>query len=662
MYIGADYYPEHWPRERWTTDAKLMKEAGFNIVRMAEFAWVKMEPVEGLYDFSWLDEAIEILGDAGVKTILGTPTGSMPAWVALKYPEVVAVDKTGHKIPYGNRKDNCPTSLSYRMLGQKIVRAMAEHFAQNENVIGWQTDNELGGPNCYCDTCKIEWQEWLEKKYITIDELNERWGTVFWSHTYRDFNQVPLPKRGSSNPSLELDYCRFHSTKVVSFQKEHIEILREICKGKFITHNFMGFYDNIDYYNLAEDLDFVSWDYYYNGSWGNTGSWKDRYSRYNSGAAANDLMRSLKNKNFWIMENSAGPLGWECYGRNLRPGEFKHMSLQNAAHGADGQIWFRWRTSRFGTEQYWHGILGHDGIPGRRYKEASEIGVILQKLSPYINGSETIAKVAIMLSYEDRWALKIQKNANNFDFDKHIMKYYKAFSKLGVDVDFVRPNGDLSKYKLVIMPTVYIVTEEIAKNAKSFVENGGTLITTFRTGVKDSSNVPHALTLPGLLREITGIRVEEYESIDPDNCYEVEMDNSTYTAEILSDWIIPESAQVIAKYKHKDLSEYAVLTVNNFGSGRVYYVGTSFIEDKAYDKLVELALKGSGIKTFGPLPEGVEITTRTKDDYSCYFLINHTDETVSVEVPTGMELISEKEISGTINLGTRDVIVVKCEN
>lgn len=172
MYIGADYYPEHWPRDRWITDAKLMKEAGFNIVRMAEFAWAKMEPCEGEYDFSWLDTTIEILADQGVKTILGTPTGCMPAWVALKYPEVVAVDKTGHKTPYGNRKDNCPTSLSYRFLGQKIVRAMAEHFAHNENVIGWQTDNELGGPNCYCDTCKLAWQEWL-KEIIIITEVGE---------------------------------------------------------------------------------------------------------------------------------------------------------------------------------------------------------------------------------------------------------------------------------------------------------------------------------------------------------------------------------------------------------------------------------------------------------------------------------------------------------
>lgn len=656
MYIGADYYPEHWERERWAIDAKMMKEAGFNVVRMAEFAWIKMEPTEGEYEFTWLDEAIETLGREGVKVILGTPTGSMPAWVALKYPEVVVTERNGNKTPYGNRKDNCPTSKSYRALGGKITEAMAKHYAHHDNVIGWQTDNELGGPNCYCNTCKVAFQEWLTKKYITIENLNEKLGTIFWSHTYRSFNEVPLPRREFSNPSMELDYCRFHSEQVVSFQKEQIDIIRKLCPDKFITHNLMGFYDNINYYDLAKDIDFVSWDYYYSG-----GSYKNRFSDYVTGAAAHDLMRSLKKKNFWIMENSAGPLGWDAYSRNLRPGEFRHMTLQNVAHGAEGQVWFRWRTCRYGTEQYWHGILGHDGIAGRRYKEAKEVANILHKVSPLIEGAEIISEVAIVLSYEDRWAFRLQKNSPSFDYVNHLMKYYKALSKQGVNVDFVEPNEDISTYKLVILPTNYIMTEEFGDKITSFVDQGGVIITTFRTGVKDIYNVPYVMILPGYLRKVTGVRVEEYESISEDYKYKVSLEGSSYEAEVLADWVTLEGAQSLGIYEEKDLENFAAITVNSYGNGKAYYVGTSFTEKEPYNKIIAAALKDGNIKTFGLLPEGVEIVQRTKAEKTYMFVINHTDETVNMNLPKGKDIISGKDISQNYNIPARDVIINLCE-
>lgn len=655
MYIGVDYYPEHWPEERWAVDAEMMQKAGINVVRMAEFAWIKLEPIEGVYDFSWLDRAIDILHNHGISVILGTPTGSMPAWVALKYPEVVATDIHGHKIPYGARKDNCPSSLSYRLLSQRITRAMAKHYKDNPAVIGWQTDNEFGGPNCYCDTCKAAWHDWLKKRFRSIDELNERWGTIFWSHSYRSFDEIPLPRRGYNNPSLELDYMRFFSDQVVSFQKEQIDILREVCPHHFITHNLMGFFDNLDYYDLARDLDFVSWDYYYNyGS-----SWQDRMKSYARGSASHDLMRSLKHKNFWIMETSAGPAGGNTYDRNLRPGEMRRMNYQAVAHGADGLLWFRWRTCRYGQEQYWHGLLQHDGQPNRRYREASRVAHELHKLAPDIEGAEVRAEVAIALSYDDRWAFRIQPNSNAFNYIEHMMNYYKALAKQGVMVDFVDlERDDISSYKLLIAPTAYILTEAVADKLNGFVRGGGTAVFTFRSGVKDQENVPYAMTLPGFLRDMAGIRIEEYEALGNAQ-YAVSAGDKRYRCAVFADWIIPETAKALAYYDERDLTDYAAATVNDYGDGRVYYVGTSFIDEEFYDGLMIDALQMAGVEALVAPPAGVEVCTRYKGDVPYVFLLNHNEYAVEIVVPKGIELISGNAVSGTLNIAAGDVAVIK---
>ncbi len=656
MYIGVDYYPEHWPRERWETDARLMKEAGFNVVRMAEFAWIKMEPEEGRYEFSWLDEAIEILGSHGIKTILGTPTASMPAWVALKYPEVALVDKNGRRTPYGNRRFYCHSSATYRYLGQRITRAMAQHYSGNPHVIGWQIDNEFAGPKCYCETCLKTWHEWLKRKYGTIDRLNESWGTIFWSHCYRDFSEVPLPARESSNPSQQLDFARFHSAQVVSFQKNQVDIIRELCPDHFITHNFMGFAPEVDYYDLAKDLDFVSWDYYYNGA-----PYDKRLESYMSGAASHDLMRGVKGKNYWIMENSAGVLGWETMTRNLRPGEMRRMTFQNMAHGADGQVWFRWRTSRFGTEQYWHGLLSHDGIPGRRYHEAAGVAKELHNISAHIEGSSVVSRAAIMLSYEDRWALDIQKSSETLDYVKHLMKYYRALSRLGINVDFINQGQSLEGYKLLVMPTKFLLPEETAENVKNFVKNGGILITTFRSGVKDMNNLPYELTLPGLLREVTGVRVEEYEIIYNSTKYDVLMDGKTYKAQVFADWIIPETARALATYNEQGLTGYAAVTENSCGLGKAYYIGTEFESQEPYNELVARAVTESGIKAYGPLPEGVEVMVRTKGNTDFIFILNHSDAEVTVNTPDGLELLGGCTIKGQCTLPPGEVAVVKVD-
>jgi len=652
MHIGADYYPEHWPRERWATDAKLMKEAGFNVTRVAEFAWSKLEPVEGTFDFSWLEDAIKLLGEHGVQVLLCTPTPTQPKWLYDNYPETVAQDEQGHMHHFGNRQNNCFTSPKYRELSRKITTAMAEHFKGNPNVIGWQLDNELSGPFCFCMACEKEFKAFLKEQYKSINDLNAAWGTNFWSHTYASFDELHLPRNKHSSPSIYLEWRRFHSRQIISFATEQAEIIRKINPKHFITHNFMGLYDGLNYFKLGEVLDFISEDYYYNFGASNN---DNRFDAYLFGAQRLDFIRGIKHKPFWIMENSAGSLGWETYGRNLRPGEIRRMTIQNMARGAVGQVWFRWRTSRYGTEQYWHGILDHSGIPGRRYNEAKDLTPLMQKIFAKIDGSKIRTEVAILTDFEDRWAFEQQPNAEGFSYTKALEPYYRALYKNGVSVDFVKPGDCLEKYKIVLAPHKYILTKEYADAFTQFVKNGGTLLTTCRTGVKDASNAVHEMPLPGFLREAAGIRVEEYEAIGN---YSVNYKGKTYKVNTLADWVIPETAEVLAKYKEPGV-DFAAITSHSHGKGKLWYVG-SIPEDKLAERIVLDMVAETNVQTYD-LPENVELVIHEKDNASFYFLLNHGDEAQEIKMCAlnGTDIVTDKAVNGKITIPANDVAVVQ---
>ncbi len=376
MYVGVDYYPEHWPEDRWEIDFKLMHEAGFNVVRVAEFAWANMEPEEGRFDFEWLDRVLDLAQQHDIKVILGTPSAVMPAWLARKYPEALAMKADGTRIVWGGRRHNCFSDQAYRRLSERIAHKMSERYGDHPAVVGWQIDNELGGTECCCEKCRQGFQQWLRDKYGDLTNFNQAWGNRFWGLEIGQWDEVPLPddREGNwaiSNPSASLDWKRFASYLNIDFLRAQAEILRaNIPDSHFITHNFMGHYDKLDYYDMAKHVDFVSWDNYPQLS---------PRVPYDSALSA-DIMRGVKKQNFLIMEQTAGPVGWGVYSRNPRPGEIRRICYQQLAHGADGQIWFRWRTCTVGREQYWHGLLGHDGKPGRRYREAAQVAQEYQKL------------------------------------------------------------------------------------------------------------------------------------------------------------------------------------------------------------------------------------------------------------------------------------------
>ena len=659
--FGVDYYPEQWPDARWPVDAQLMAEAGFNVVRMAEFAWSRMETTEGQYDFDWLDRAIEILQSKGIQVVLGTPTASPPPWLMKKNLELFRMREDGQRVTFGNRREYCPNNPIYHEYSRRIVIKMAEHYTGHPAIVGWQIDNEFGD-RCYCPTCAEKFQNWLRSRYEALDELNEKWGTAFWSHTYNDWTEIPVPLTtgGSPNPGLALDFYRFCSDSYVSYQQQQIDILRARCPGHFITHNLMGFtYDRLNYFDLARNLDFVSWDNYPRMQWT-----MENGVDPSSMALNLDTMRGLKSKNIWIMEQQAGQGGWEILSVAPRPGELRLWAYQSIAHGADAIVFFRWRTARFGTEQYWHGLLDHDATPGRRYEEIKRMGAEIQQSGDEIFGAQIKSRVAMLLSYDSRFAFQIQPNNPRFHYPEHFHQIYRAFYQQHASIDIAAPNADLSSYQLVIAPALHLVTGVIADNLKRYVQGGGTLVVTQRTGVKNESNAVVNQRLPGLLAEICGVEVEDYDSLSShmQNCLEFTIpelvDTACVTVGVLCDILKPTSANVVARYQQDYYAGKPAITLNQYGAGRAIYIG-AVGDEQLYDVLAKWLLDTTGIQNTFTVPSGVEIAQRSQGDQILHFVLNHTNSLQTIHLENHhTNLLTRKQLQGDVQLEPLDVLIL----
>ena len=659
MHFGVDYYPEHWPRDRWATDASLMREAGIDVARMAEFAWAKMEPAPGSYDFEWLDEAITILSKEGIKTVLGTPTATPPAWMIERHPEILPVRQDGLRVGFGGRHHDCQSSETYRGYIRRFVPIMAQHFRDNPGVVGWQVDNELGNSHqqlCYCDSCHRAFHSWLEKKYGSIETLNETWGTVFWSHRYDSFEQIPTPSPtpNSHNPSLLLDWRRFTSDLIVDFQRIQVEILRNECPKHFVTHNFMGFYDKTDYYDLARDLDFISVSYYprifIEG---------ERVAPSMSDLAATlDLMRGTKQKSFWIMEQQAGPTGWETLGSTPRPGQLRLWTYQSVAHGADTVVYFRWRTCLFGTEQYWHGILPHSGQPGRRYEE---IQATITELSPHMpkwKGSLSGAEAAILYSYDQGWALQIQPHHPDLDYARQIRAYYGAFCRANVPVDFISDGADLSRYKLLIAPLLFLTTPELTQKLIDYVSQGGSLVLTMRTAVKDWNNRVVPRTLPGDLSELLGLTITDYDCLRREN-QKIRWDGESFGALKWCDIVTLEGAESLATYASEYYAGSPAITRNTYKKGTACYIATEPDAPLA-EKAVRYLLEQTGIMPILETLADVEVVRRRAEKNDYLFMLNHSAESVEFSVPSQWKhLLGGRPNDGRLALDPYGVAVLE---
>ncbi len=661
FYFGVDYYPEHWPEERWLVDAQLMAQAGMNIVRLAEFAWSKMEPHDGQFDFAWLDRALEILSAQGIRAVLGTPTASPSPWLMINHPELFRVRNDGQRVTYGNRREYCPSQSLYHEYSKRIVTKMAEHYASYPAVIGWQIDNEFGD-RCYCSACAAAFQDWLCRRYGTLERLNQAWGTVFWSHIYTEWSQIPAPLTtgGSPNPGLALDYARFVSDSYIKYQQLQVDIIREKCPDHFITHNFMGFgYDQLNYFDLARSLDFVAWDNYPRNQW-----WLKKEVDPAGPGLGHDTMRGLKRQNFWMMEQQAGPGGWEMVGMAPRPGELRLWAYQAIAHGADAMVFFRWRTAHFGTEEYWHGLLNHDGSPSRRYEEIKRMGAEIARAGTLIHGAAVKPAAAMLLSYDSRFAFQIQPNNPQFSYYWHFYHLYRSLHQRNVLLDVLSPSDDLSSYKLVLAPAFHVVAEAESENLRRFVEAGGVLLVTPRSGAKDTSNAVVNQPLPGLLAGLCGVEVEDYDSLMPDMKNEVawsapgrELPNTP--TDTWSDILHSTSAQVVARYRQDYYAGKPAVTLNRYGKGQVIYAGVLGGQE-FWNTLAGWLLDLAGVQPVIPSPQGVEVTERWQGKKRLLFLLNHTEKEQVVELEKAYTnlLDGARVPAGKVSLPPREILVL----
>ncbi len=656
--FGVDYYPEHWPRERWATDARMMREMGIEIVRMGEFSWAMFEPSEGDFHFEVLDEAIGILAAEGLDVILGTPTAAPPAWIIEKNPEIQPTDWRGQQRFFGGRHHDCQSNPVYREHIRRYVTAFAAHYADNPAVVGWQVDNELGnshGDLCYCESCEARFRLWLQEKYGTIDEVNRAWGTAFWSQGYPDFAHIHAPKITASwgqNPSQDLDWRRFTSDLVCEFHQFQADILRAAAPDKFITHNLMGFSAKPSYYKLGKQLDFASHDQYPGGHF------HARHDEYRADwhAAELDFIRAVKQKPFWIMEQQSGITGWEILGRTPRPGQIPLWAMQCVAHGADTIVFFRWRSCPMGTEQYWHGLLPHNGVPGRYFREVETFMKQYAPLLREMHGALPQAEVAILRSYDQEYAFQIQPHHPRHSYIQHLAAYYKALHRANVPVDFVGEEHDWSAYKALIAPLQFLMTPGHAAKLHDYVVRGGHLLLTWRSGVRTDSNLSHTEgAVPCLVDDLCGVNLAEYDCLR-DAEGRIVWDDATFSSQHWCDILDLTTAEALATYGHDFYAGTPAVTRNHYGHGLCYYVGTT-PGDALADRIIRQLLTDAGVAPLMDTPHGVEAVRRMKEGRTWLFLLNHNEQPEAAEVPAGFRPWDGAPWDGTLPPLTARVFV-----
>jgi beta-galactosidase len=661
LYYGCDYYPEQWPESRWAEDARLMQEAGFNVVRVGEFAWARMEPREGVYDWAWLDRAIDILSRHNLRVVLSTPTATPPPWLTTAHPEILPRDQHRRVRHPGSRRHYCPNSPVYRDYTERIVTALAGRYGEDERVIGWQIDNEFGCHDtgrCYCDTCAAHFRAWLRARYGNPEALNQAWGSVFWSALCEDWDQVGLPWAAPAehNPSHVLDFLRFGSDSMRDYQQLQIDILRTQAPAQFVTHNFMLFSSReLDFYDLAVPLDFVSWDNYH--FYGATPAII---------AATHDRYWGMKRRGHWVMEQQVSNVNWAPYNPTLRPGELSLKVWQSIAHGADGVVYFRWRAAALGAELYHSGLLDHAAQPTRGYAEAQAIGRALGRLDSLLRDSRPQAGVALLHDYPSRWSLDLQPHnrdlAQDGTFQRASMGPYEALWARNVPVHVlpVRGNDDLSQYKIVIAPAINLLSRANAARLEAYVHQGGTLIVTARTGFKDETGqVPGRP--PGHLAELLGVTVEEFDSLPPNRVNRIQFSAEVSGIVPVSLWcevLSPTTASPLAVYQADYYAGRPAATLREIKGGRAIYTGVLAGAD-FYGSLFDWLLPLAGVEPVMATPPGVEATARVGPAGRTLFLLNHNEDAHKVTLPqVYTDALTGQPTSQELELGPREVRIL----
>lgn len=627
MY-GGDYNPDQWPEDVWADDVRLMQEAGVNLVSLAIFSWSRLEPSAGRYDFAWLDRAMDLLHEGGVAVDLATATASPPPWLSHEHPEMLPVLADGVRLSPGARQHYCPSSPVYRAAATRLVEALSEHYSGHPALAMWHVGNEYGChvPACYCDVSAEAFRAWLQERYASVEDLNRAWGTDFWSQRYSRWEEVLPPRRTPTwpNPTQELDFMRFSSHELLGCYELERSVLTERSPGVPVTTNFMRFFKPLDYWKWAAREDIVSDDLYQDPADPEAGM---------RAAMAGDLMRSLGGGRPWIlMEQSTGRVNWRAVNVAKAPGQMRLWSYQAVARGADGVMFFQWRQSRAGAEKFHSAMVPHGPVSSSPiWRDVKQLGQELRGLDS-VCGTSVRAPVAILLDWESWWALELPaKPSNRVRQLDQLEEYYRPLFASNIVADFAHPEDDLSGYKLVLVPNLYLVSDEAAANLASFVKNGGTLVMSFFSGVVDQFDQIRLGGYPGPFAELLGIRVADWLPLaDGDQRTISFADGTQGRADLWSELIEPAGAEVLATFSGSGLDGQPALTRHRLGAGTATYLGTR-LDQPAMERVLRSAWTDAGAEPAIEAPAGVSAIRRFGPRSSILFLLNHKD--VDVDVP-----------------------------
>jgi beta-galactosidase len=661
IFYGGDYNPDQWDEETLEIDLKLFKKAGINLVTLPVFSWAKLEPDEGIYDFFWLDKLMDKFAENEISVCLATPTTAQPAWLSTRYPEVLPVDIAGRKRTHGMRVFFCYNSLKYRERAAAITEEMARRYKGHPALAIWHVSNEYG-TYCYCPTCQAKFRVWLKNRYKTIEILNEKWHTSFWGRTVYSFEEITLPTELNDdyrfNPAIQLDYMRFVTDSTAECFLNEYDVIKKYTPDIPVQTNISGYIKKLDQFEMVKHMDILGWDNYPSPA-------HDK----SFVALKLDLMRGLKGgQPFILAEQSPNQQNWQPYNKVKRPGEVRILSYQALAHGADTCLFFQLRQSVSGQEKFHGAVISHAGHENTRvFRECTKLGEEFNKIGDAFIGGITKAEVGFFFDWNSWWALELSSGpSQDMDYLNTVAKYYKAYYEKNIPVDIISVEADISNYKVIVAPMLYMMKEGVADKIEAFVKAGGVFIATTMTGLADENDRCVFGEYPGPLKDILGIWVEETDALFPDEFNQMVIDpeysglEESYSCGFLCDVIHTKSAKALAVYGSDFYKDVTCLTVNTYGSGKAYYIGTE-PEDKFLSDFIGKICEETGIKPLFEAGENVEITCRISEKAEVVFVINHNKEEAEVDFKDSVlkNYFTGETITGQQKIRARDVMVLE---
>ncbi|MFD5949057.1 beta-galactosidase [Streptomyces collinus] len=661
LAFGGDYNPEQWPESVWQEDVRLMREAGVTMVSVGIFSWALLEPSPGRYDFGWLDRLLDLLHEHGIRVDLGTPTVVPPVWFYRAHPEALPVTAEGVRYEFGSRAAICHSNADYRSAAAVITTKLAERYGGHPALAMWHVHNEYGVPvsACYCASCAAHFRRWLATTYGTVDAVNEAWGTAFWGQRYAAFEDINPPRLtpAAVNPGQALDYKRFaDATMRENFRMER-DILHRLSPGVPVTTNFMTALsqcDSVDYWAWGREVDLVTNDHYLITD--------GRRTHVNLAMAA-DLTRSVAGGAPWLLlEHSTSGVNWQLRNPAKAPGQMARNSLAHVARGSEGALFFQWRQSRRGAEKFHSAMVPHGGTDTRVWREVVELGARMEVLSE-IRGTRTEADVAVLWDWHSWWAQTLDwRPSVDHDARERADAFYEALYDRHLTVDFAHPEADLSRYPLVVVPALYLMTEAAGRNLKAYVEQGGTLVVSYFSGIVDQHDAVHEGSYPGPLRDVLGLTVEEFSPLLPGERVRVTgPDGTELSADVWTEFVVPRGAETVSAYADGPAAGLPAVTRHRLGEGTAWYVSTRLGAD-GLDALLGRAGEDAGLAPRTDLPRDVEVVRRTGASGTYLFAVNHTGSDAKVPLETaGTELLTGDRAAGRLAVPAGAVRVVRLD-